>query len=90
MHFKTLKGQLVQMTALMATTFEPTDATSNSPDSATRRRFERTRMAKQLLHKVVITCPVCKKNGHDTNDCWFNAENKLKEASKMKSRQERR
>ena len=29
---------------------------------------------------------VCtEKNGHDANDCWFNAENKLNEAAKMKS-----
>jgi len=37
------------------------------------------------MPKAVITCPVCKKNRHDTNGCWFNAENKLREAVKMKS-----
>ncbi len=34
---------------------------------------------------TVITCTVCKKNGHDAHGCWFNSENKLKEAVKMKS-----
>jgi hypothetical protein len=40
---------------------------------------------KTTVPKAVITCTVCKKNGHDAQGCWFNAENKLKEAAKMKS-----
>jgi hypothetical protein len=40
---------------------------------------------KTTVPKTVITCTVCKKNGHNVHGCWFNAENKLKEATKMKS-----
>jgi hypothetical protein len=38
-----------------------------------------------LQPKAVITCTVFKKNGHDAKGGWFNTENKLKEAVKMKS-----
>jgi hypothetical protein len=41
--------------------------------------------AKTTVPKVVITCTVCKKNGHNVHGCWLNTENKLKEAAKMKS-----
>ena len=47
--------------------------------------LNRTRTAKTNMPKAVITCPLCKKNGHDANRSWFNAENKLTEAVKMKS-----
>jgi hypothetical protein len=38
-------------------------------------------------HNLLNPCTVCKKHGHDAKHlgCWFNAENKLREAAKMKS-----
>ena len=44
--FKALKAQLAQMTALMATTLAPTASTSNSPDSAARRRVRANKNGK--------------------------------------------
>jgi hypothetical protein len=35
--------------------------------------------------KVVLTCTSCKRNDHEAQGCWFHTENKLQEASKMKS-----
>ena len=85
--FKTLKTQLAQMTALMATTFAPTAATSNSPDSAARSRVRANKNGKSTAQgRHHVSCVQEELySGHDTDGCWFNVENKLKEAGKMKS-----
>jgi hypothetical protein len=72
------------MTALIATTAA---ATSHPTDGAAchGKRAQANKNGKTNMPKAVITCPVCKKDGHDANRSWFNAKNKLREAVKMKS-----
>jgi hypothetical protein len=77
----TLKDQLAEMKALMTTTTPSTDAS----DARTGKRARVHKNDKTTVPKSVITFTVCKKNGHDTHGCWFNTENKLKEAVEMKS-----
>jgi hypothetical protein len=75
------KAQIAEMTVLMATTTPA--ATTGAAHTGKRARVHKN--GKTTVPKAVITCTVCKKNGHDAHGCWFNAENKLKEAAKMKS-----
>jgi hypothetical protein len=79
-----LKAQIAEMTTLMATTTPA--ATTGAAHTGKRARMHKN--GKTTVPKAVITCTVCKKNGHDAKGCWLNAENKLKEEAKMKSEAE--
>ncbi len=59
--------------------------TTTADDAHTGKRARVHNNAKTTVHKSVITCTVCKKNGHNAHGCWFNTENKLKEVATMKS-----
>jgi hypothetical protein len=76
-----LKAQIAEMTVLMDITTPA--ATTGAAHTGKRARVHKN--GKTTVPKTVITCTVCKKNGHDAHCCWFNTENKLKEAAKMKS-----
>ena len=76
-----LKAQLAEMKALMTTTTPATTA----GDSRTGKRARVHKNGKTTVSKTVIKCIFCKENGHDAHGCWFDTENKLKEAVKMKS-----
>jgi hypothetical protein len=76
-----LKAHIAEMTALMTTTTSA--ATTGAARTGKRARVHKN--SKTTVPKAVITCTVCEKNGHNAHGCWFNAENKLKEAAKMKS-----
>jgi hypothetical protein len=76
-----MRAEIAEMRALMATTTPA--ATTGAAHTGKRARVHKN--GKTTVPKAVITCTVCKKNGHDTQDSWFNAENKVKEVAKMKS-----
>jgi hypothetical protein len=72
----------------MKTVVKSNFVTVDSFTSSMRASLRQARVhnnAKTTVPKAVITCTVCKSNGHNAHGCWFNAENKLKEAAKMKS-----
>ena len=72
-----LRTELAEIKALMTTTTPATIA----GDAHTGKRAREHKNGKTTVTKTVITCPICKKNGHDTHGCWFNTENKLKEST---------
>ena len=76
----TLRTELTEIKTLMTTI---TPATTVG-DARTGKRARVYKNGKATVPKTVITCSICKKNGHDTHGFWFNTENKLKETVKMK------
>jgi hypothetical protein len=73
----TMRGELAELKALMTTLGSTSIPTTSVGSAHTGKRAR--------VHNNVLTCTVCKKNGHNGHGCWFNVQNKLKEASKMKS-----
>jgi hypothetical protein len=77
-----MRAELAELRAPLMATTSPA-ATTGAAHTCKRARVHKN--GKTTVPKAVITCTVCKKNGHDAQGCWFNAENKLKEAAKIKS-----
>jgi hypothetical protein len=81
----TMRAELAEMKALVATLGATSIPTATAGAVHTGKRARVHNNAKTTVTKVVITYTVWKKNGHNAHGCWFNVENKLKEATKMKS-----
>ncbi len=81
----TMRAELTEMKALVATLGTTSIPTATAGTAHTGKRDRVHNNSKTTVSKTVITCTVCKKNGHNVRGCWFNVENKLKEAAKMKS-----
>ena len=77
----TMKAEITELRAFKATT---TSAAATGAVHTGKRARVHTN-GKTTVPKAVITWTVCKKNGHDAQRCFWNTENKLKEAAKMKS-----
>ncbi len=81
----TMRAEVAEMKALVATLGGTSIPTATVGAAHTDKRVRVYNNAKTTVSKAVITCTVCKKNGHNAHGCWLNAENKLKEAAKLKS-----
>ncbi len=81
----TMRAELDEMKVLVSTLGTTSIPTTTAGAAHTGKRARVHNNVKTTVPKVVITCTVCKKNGHNAHGCWFNAENKLKEAVKMKN-----
>jgi hypothetical protein len=80
-----MRTEPTEMKVLGTTLGTTTISTTTVGVTHTHKQARVYNNAKTTVPKTVITCTVCKKNGHDAHGCWFNAENKFKEAVKMKS-----
>ena len=81
----TMRVELAEMKTLVATLGAISISAVTAGAAHTGKRARVHNNAKTTVSKAVITCTVCKKNGHNAHGCWFNAKNKLKEAANMKS-----
>ena len=73
-----VKTELAELRALQATV-------TPAPTNGAARTGKRARVHRSNAPKVVLTCPVYNKNGHDAQGCYQTADNMLAEAAKLKN-----